>query len=62
LERNAIAAKINSQRADTVSLALYVLSKNGDASAADKLAIQLEGMSATDRGYQLGLKAIKLLK
>jgi hypothetical protein len=62
LERNAIAAKINSQRADTVSLALYVLSQNGDASAADKLAIQLEGMSATDRGYQLGLKAIKLLK
>ena len=62
LERNAIAAKINSQRADTVSLALYILSQNGDASAADKLAIQLEGMSATDRGYQLGLKAIKLLK
>jgi len=61
-ERNVIAAKINSQRADTVSLALFVLSQNGDKSADEKLAIQIEGMCATDRGYQMGLKTIQSLK
>ena len=62
LQRNAIATQINSQRGDTVSLALFVLASQGDPVAAEKLTIQLEGSSATDRGYQLGKKALNLLK
>lgn len=62
LERNAIGSRINSQRADTIGIALQMLAASGNTQALDKLPILLEGSSGTDRGYYYGLKTIDLIK